>query len=156
MAKSKASVKVLIRTSLLDGSSLQSLVEKGAGAIETAHLRLISEDQRKRISDSLNLDEALKKEHPDSNRWDYIVSVNDPGKLIGIEPHTAKDSEASVIIRKKTHAAETLRLHLKDGKCISEWYWVTEGKSSFSKMDKTRRSLDQHGIKFKGRMITEL
>ena len=92
-------------------------------------------------------------EHPGANRWDYIVSIPDSQEFAGIEPHSAKDSEVSVVIRKKQHATEYLRSHLQDGYRITKWFWVTRGTVSFSKMDPARRRLDENGIKFVGHLL---
>jgi predicted PhzF superfamily epimerase YddE/YHI9 len=151
MARSKH-----LRAALLETSRLHDLVRTGMAAFARADLGLIAEDQRIRIGDSLDLDAASRVEHPDTNRWDYIVSIPDREELIGIEPHTAKDAEISVVIAKKKHAAQYLRNHLKNGCRIARWFWVSHGTVGFSKMDRARRRLDQNGIKFAGRLLRTL
>jgi hypothetical protein len=125
------------------------------GGFTNVDVKLIAEDQRSRIGDSLNLDAATKDEHPEANRWDYIVSIPDLSECAGIEPHSAKDSEISVVIAKKKHATEYLRDHLQNGHRITRWFWVTRGTVSFSKMDRARRRLDQNGIAFVGRSLRD-
>lgn len=132
---------------------MRDIVQVGMAAFANADVRLIAEDQRTRIGDSLDLDAASKDEDPESNRWDYIVSIPDLAEFIGIEPHSAKDSEISVVIAKRKHATEYLRNHLEDGYRIIRWFWVSHGTVSFSKMDRARRRLDQNGIAFAGRML---
>ena len=97
-----------IKGALNETSRLRPLVKVGIGAFSTRDVKLIAEDQRPRIGDSLDLDAASKDEHPEANRWDYIVSIPDLQLFAGIEPHSEKDSEVSVVIRKKQHATEYL------------------------------------------------
>ena len=145
--------KTHLKTALKEYSRLRDIVQVGMAAFANADVRLIAEDQRTRIGDSLDLDAASKDEDPESNRWDYIVSIPDLAEFIGIEPHSAKDSEISVVIAKRKHATEYLRNHLEDGYRIIRWFWVSHGTVSFSKMDRARRRLDQNGIAFAGRML---
>jgi hypothetical protein len=148
--------KTHLKEALTGQSRLRDLVHAGIGAFSTVDFKLIAQDQRPRIGDSLDLDAASKDEHPEANRWDYIVSIPDLEELAGIEPHSAKDSEISVVVSKKKHAIEYLRDHLQDGYRITRWYWVCHGTVSFSKMDRARRRLDQNGIQFVGRLLRSL
>jgi hypothetical protein len=117
---------------------------------------LIAPAERPKIGDSLNLDDALLREFPNANRWDYVFSVPAVGKLIALEPHTAKDSEISVVIAKKEHAAWQLREHLLPRFGISRWLWVSHRRNSFSRMERARRRLDQAGIEYLGRSVDQL
>ena len=143
----------LLREALHEKSRLRDLVRSGIEAFLTIDVKLIAEDQRSRIGDSLDLDAATKNEHSKANRWDYIVSIPDLNELAGIEPHSAKDSEICVVISKKKHATAYLRNHILKGYRINKWLWVSHSTVSFSKMDRARRRLDQNGIAFMGRMI---
>jgi hypothetical protein len=126
------------------------------GAFTKGDRSLIVIGERKRIGDSLDLDEALRLSFPNTNRWDYVFSVPDATKLIALEPHTAKDSEIGVLIDKKRHAAAQLRLHLQPQHGISEWWWVSHGKTAFSRTEQARRRLAQEGIKYLGRSVLSL
>ncbi len=145
-----------LKAALNEKSRLRNLVQPGMAAFANVDLKLIAKEQRTRIGDSLDLDAAAKDEHPESNRWDYIVSIPDLKELIGIEPHSAKDSEISVVIAKRRHATQYLRNHLQGGYRVTRWFWVSHGTVSFSKMDRARRRLDQNGIAFAGRMLRNL
>lgn len=117
---------------------------------------LIAEPERVKIGDSLNLDAALRAEFPNANRWDYIFSVVDGGRLLALEPHHATDSEISVVIAKKTHAVQQLRRHLHPQYAISDWLWVSHGRTAFSKMERATRRLAQAGIRYVGRSLADL
>ncbi len=142
-----------LKDALNETSPLRDLVQARMGAFTRGHTKLIALEQRPKIGDSLDLDSASRDEHPQANRWDYIVSIPDSQFLAGIEPHSAKDLEVSVVIRKKEHAEQYLRNHLRNGYRIKKWFWVTDGPVSFSRMDRARRRLDQKGIRFVGRVL---
>jgi hypothetical protein len=145
--------RAYLKAALNEASHLRDLVQTGMAAFAGVDVKLIAEDQRSRIGDSLDLDAAAKDEYPETNRWDYIVSMPDLDEIVGIEPHSAKDSEISVVIAKKKHATEYLRSHLQHGYRVTKWFWVSHGNVSFSRMDRARRRLDQNGIEFAGRML---
>jgi hypothetical protein len=121
-----------------------------------AHAGLIAEAERRRVGDSLDLDEATKYEFPEANRWDYILSVPVYRHIVGVEPHPANDSEIDVVIAKKHHAVNYLRAHLTPGHRVAKWFWVTSGSTRFGRMERARRRLDQHGIAFAGRTLRSL
>lgn len=145
-----------MRDALLDRSALVALLRDGVGALLSADARLIAESERSKIGDSLDLDAASRDEYPNHHRWDYVLSVSSTGKLIGLEPHSGKDSEISVVIAKKQHAVTYLRAHLRQGHHVTQWYWVSHGAVTFSRMDAARRRLDQAGITFVGRSLIAL
>lgn len=140
---------------LVTESTLRSWVHAGTGALLSEHKKTIAEPERQRVGDSLDLDEATKAEFPQANRWDYILSLPDVSKLVGVEPHSSTDSDISVVIKKRKHAVTYLAGHLPPGKRISNWFWVTSAVK-FSKMEKARKILDQNGITFCGKFIKSL
>jgi hypothetical protein len=152
----KAKPRLLLRSALVQNSSLIPSVQNGMGAFLRRDRRLITEGERAKIGDSLDLDAALEAAFPNANRWDYIFSVADAGKLLALEPHHATDSEISVVIAKKTHAAQELRGHLHAQHKVSEWLWVSHGRTSFSKMERATRRLAQAGIRYVGRSLADL
>jgi len=58
-----------------------------------------------------------------------------------------------VVIAKKAEAVALLRDHLVPGQRIASWIWVAGGPIGFSRMERARRRLDQHGIEFAGHMV---
>lgn len=152
----KAAQRFLLKSALVPDSVLAPAVQDGMRAFLARDRGLIALDQRARIGDSLNLDEALREAFPNANRWDYIFSVADAGKLLALEPHHATDSEISVIIAKKKHAAAQLRLHLHPRHRVAEWLWVSHGRTAFSRMERATRRLAQEGIRYVGRSLGDL
>lgn len=148
--------KVLLASVLVPKSPLRQHVRPGTGALKRTDVTLIAEPERARIGDSVDLDEATRVESPQENRWDYIVSVPDSEALIAIEPHGAKESEVSVVIAKKRHAMSYLATQLPPKHRVKRWLWVSHGKVGFSRLDRARRQLNQHGIEFVGRAVRSL
>jgi hypothetical protein len=152
----KTSARLLLRSALVQNSTLAPAVQNGMGAFLPRDKVLIAALERQKIGDSLDLDGALAAAFPNANRWDYIFSVAAAGKLLALEPHHATDSEISVVIAKKTHAAQQLRPHLRPQHKVSEWLWVSHGRTSFSKMERATRRLAQAGIRYVGRSLGDL
>lgn len=146
----------LLKTALQPTSSLLPAVMNGMDAFLARDRSLIAVSERQKIGDSLDLDEALRKDFPNANRWDYVFSVPGASKLIALEPHTAKDSEISVLIAKKKHAAAQLRRHLQPKYGVSAWFWVSHRRTSFSRMEQATRRLAQEGIAYLGRSVDRL
>jgi hypothetical protein len=145
-----------LRTALRDGCRLRPSVRNGLGALVQAEIRLIAVDQRPRVEDSLDLDEATREEHPNDHRWDYLLSIRGTHDLVGVEPHSPRDAEIRVVIAKKRNAVDYLRGHLAPNRRVDRWYWVSRGPVLFSATERARRLLDQHGIAFVGRMLRDL
>ncbi len=137
-------------------SWLRTQVEAGLGAVSSKDAKLIAASERARVGDSVDLDQATMKQHPEMNRWDYLLSVPDVSQIVGMEPHAARDREIDVVIRKKQVAAVFLREHLRAGQRVTRWIWVTRSHVGFSRMDSARRRLAQHGIEFAGRELKSL
>lgn len=154
--KAKASRKFLLLDVLTEGSTLRPSIQVGMNAFLNTDKQLIAVGERARIGDSLDLDSTLRPAFPNAHRWDYIFSVSDTKRILALEPHSANDSEISVVIAKKRNAADYLRAHLLPKHWVSEWLWVSHGKSSFSKTEKATRALASAGIRYVGRFVVTL
>lgn len=144
-----------VAMALRSGSSIATAVLTGMTALGKSDRKLIHESIRPEIGDGINLDEATRIAFPNQNRWDYVLSVPNRKLLIGVEPHSANDGELSVVIKKRNNAVDFLADQLKPGERVARWYWVTRGKVNFSNTEKARRALDQNGIRFVGRMLSD-
>lgn len=151
--KRKTKMHTPIRVALVPPSSLQSHVHDGLGAIETRHRRYIEGSLRTDFADSLDLDGAMRSGHDQESRWDYLLGYAPTTKVVGLEPHSAREGEISIVIAKRRAASDQLRLHLKAGARIEAWLWVASGRVYFADTEKTRRRLDQNGIRFVGARV---
>ena len=147
---------VSIATALMERSEFRGAVRPNTGALRRQDISLIAEQERPKVGDSLDLDEATRRAYPNDNRWDYLLSVPASARIVGMEPHTAKDAEIAVVIKKKATAVAVLRSHLRPRAAIDDWLWVASGPVGFSRMERARRRLDQSGITFVGRLLRSL
>lgn len=147
---------VMLTSVLLQTSFLLTYVKAGLRAVHRTDRALFSDHAGRSVGDSLDLDEAARSVDPEENRWDYLLSVPSAGKIVALEPHSAKTSEVKVVIRKKQWALMFLRGHLPEGTTVSRWLWVSHGRASFSPIEKVRRRLNQAGIEFSGRNVRAL
>lgn len=142
-----------IRAAVLRASRLTFLVRDGLQALKAADRRLIDESIKTRLHDSLDIDAAFAETHSNENRWDYLIGDTVPERLIGLEPHSAKSDEVSTVIRKKRRALEQLRQHLKPGKKVWRWFWVSAGAVHFPDTDRVNLQLAQENIQFVGKQL---
>jgi hypothetical protein len=147
------SLNTPIREALRRESALQSSVKDGLNAVKTSHRLYFDESVRASFADSLDSDESLRDGREQEHRWDYLLGHTPTKKVIGVEPHSAENSEVSVVISKLEAARRQLRDHLRDGVVISKWIWVASGQVQFAPMERATFRLTQAGIKFVGRKI---
>ena len=139
-----------IRKGLRGGSFLLPQVRDGIQALETEPRNQIEANFRTEFSESLDMDEAFRPGHESENRWDYLLGHSPTGNLIAVEPHSAKEEEIGVIIKKKRSCLDQLRPHLKEGVNVRDWIWLASGRVHFLSMDRARLRLDKSGITFVG------
>lgn len=144
-----------LRKMLDAGSALRGGVVDGLGAVERAHKGYIDAAIRDEFADSLALDDALRAGHEQENRWDYLLGHRDSGKVVGLEPHSAKSDEVSTVIAKRRMALRQLRGHMKRGARVSAWYWVASGSVDFLPFDKAVLTLANEGITFVGKKLLQ-
>ncbi len=125
----------------------------GLGAVKSAHRDYLDVGIRQDFEDSLDVDAALRLDHEQENRWDYLLGHSPSGEIVAIEPHSAKHDEISTVIRKKAAARDQLKGHLRDGAKVAKWLWVASGKVHFADTEKARIRLDQNGIEFVGTKV---
>ncbi|MCK5795597.1 MAG: hypothetical protein KAI47_00325 [Deltaproteobacteria bacterium] len=142
-----------LRSALRPGSSLRDDVRDGIRALARAHHDYLGEGVRADFADSLDLDEALREDYPEENRWDYLLGHRKSGEVLALEPHAARSDQVATVIAKKEAAREQFSDHLREGAGVSAWLWVASGDVGFPSTGKARRRLDQHGIKFVGRRV---
>jgi len=142
-----------VRLALRDDSALHKGVRDRTGAVKTTHRSHLAENVRESFGDSLDLDAALQQDHPNENRWDYLLGHTPSGQVVGVEPHSAREDEITTVINKRRAALQQLVAHLKPRARVSRWIWVASGKVRFADTEKVRRRLDQNGITFAGARV---
>lgn len=142
-----------VRKALKPESSIQQLVKDGLEALEKEHRHYIETPLREEFGDSIDIDKAFLSGNEQENRWDYLLGHMPSGKVIALEPHSAKQSEIATIIAKRKAARDQLQLHLESHARIAAWLWVASGNVHFADTEKVRRQLDQNGIRFVGKRV---
>lgn len=152
--KKGATRKTPVRVALRQHSALQSSVVDGLGAVEGGHRDYFDVAIRSSFGDSLDLDKAMAPGREQENRWDYLVGHSPSGKVVAVEPHSAKQEEITTVIKKRVAAREQIKEHLRDGVQIEKWLWVASGNVQFANTEKAKLRLDQNGIEFVGKRVT--
>lgn len=142
MTKKKTALSP-IQAILNENSTLLTDLCNGLGAIKRSDLKHIEVSLRKEFADSIDIDSSFREGHEGENRWDYLLGVTETSKVVGLEPHSAKDGETSVVIAKRIAALQQLRGHMKESARVSAWLWVASGDVYFANTEKTRFKLDQ-------------
>lgn len=154
MSRKKASSLSPIRAIIREGCDLVPHVADGTSALKAKDRNTTLEEEVKGdFADSIDLDAALVDSYPQEHRWDYLLGHSESARVIGLEPHSAKNREISVVIDKRRFALEQLKTRLRDGRRVHAWYWVASGKVDFVPLEKASLRLQQAGIAFVGRKL---
>ena len=149
----KRAAKTPLRQALRESSRLLPLVADGLGDVKSCDQGCFDDAIRSTFADSLDLDSAMKLQHSQDPRWDYLLGHAPSGELVAVEPHSAKHDEITTVIRKRTAAREQLQEHMRESARVTKWLWVASGKVHFADTEKVRRLLDQSGIEFVGTRV---
>lgn len=142
-----------VRRALTKDSTLHAHVKDGLAAVKKIDVKRIHADVRNLFDDSIDLDEATRPGHENENRWDYLLGHSPTGKIVALEPHSAKDDQVSVVIRKRQFSMQRLEPQLATGRRVDRWLWVASGDVQLLPLDKRTLHLLQNGIQFVGKMV---
>ena len=142
-----------LRVGIKKNSFLQARVEDGMGAVNDEHRDCFDSSVRALFLDSVDIDKAFQIGHEQENRWDYLLGHSSGKKIVGVEPHSAENSEISTVIRKRAAALRQLQGHLNNGVAVSDWLWVASNRVQFVPLEKATLRLSQNGITFVGRRV---
>ena len=128
----------------------------GLRALRARDRRHIRSDEPDRISGSVDLDSALKKQYPNDRRWDYGVGwrpANGRDEMVyWIEIHPANSAEIDVVLAKLVWLKDWLRReagHLDRMKAA--FVWVSSGKTTLTPNAPQRKKMTLAGLQQKGR-----
>ena len=159
-----------VRKALRADSPLHENVANGLGAVMSAHRDHFDTSVRPEFTDSLDIDEAFKFGREQEHRWDYLVGHAPSGRIVGVEPHSAENSEITTVVMKVRAARATpgsfarrrIRGEMAMG-CFGKGAIRTDGEGEVyigakwypvAPMEKARFTLAQNGIQFVGRRVT--
>ncbi|MDP2983099.1 MAG: hypothetical protein Q8O92_07205 [Candidatus Latescibacter sp.] len=124
-------------------------------ALSKAHKNSIIVNNSKRVTGSVNIDDALKSVYPNDNRWDYAIGYyinNQDDKVFFVEFHKANVDEVSRVLQKKKWLMSWIRGKPLDDLNHRIFVWVSSGGIKISANSPQRRILNTHGIQLVRRL----
>ena len=114
-------------------------------------------DTRK-ITGSVDVDTAYKKVDPYGNRWDFGIAYQHTNRqaevVYWVEPHTASDSQVSVVIKKAQWLLHWLK---NDGVLLKSFeyniVWVSSGATAFTDSSTQKKRMAQAGLQYVGNKL---
>ncbi|HEY5328188.1 MAG TPA: hypothetical protein VIJ27_14390 [Mucilaginibacter sp.] len=97
---------------------------------------------------SVDIDECVKSEYPNANRWDYCFGYNN--KAYFVEVHSANTSEVSTMLNKLQWLKDWLNSsapELNKIKANPPYYWVMSGKYDILPNSPQAKRIAQAGLK---------
>lgn len=115
-------------------AGLKGAYRPGLRALRHADRNKIKCSNQRRLSGSVNLDEALAASRPNDPRWDYGIGVRHgkrPERVVWVEVHPAASSNVKEVLSKLTWLKQWLvesapQLH----DMPADFVWIASGKVS--------------------------
>jgi len=127
--------------------------EKGLKALTKQYKNKLSCSEARKLTGSVNLEEALQHKFPEAPLWDYGIGVKrgDGEKAIWLEFHPASSHHIEGILNKLKWLKRWLAKNAPELKNMtSDYVWVATGSVSFQKHSKQRKKLASKGVTFAG------
>lgn len=128
--------------------ALVTVIKPGKQALTKPHRKLVLEEKRS-VTDSLDLDSDGPTSLPGEKRWDYVLGLSD-GTIEAVEPHPAETRAVDDLIAKKAWAARVL---LQAGARVERWHWVVTGAIGFARGSRHEKLLAAHGLAMPVRVV---
>lgn len=124
----------------------------GLQAVKGSERKMISPEDTKKLSGSVDIDSALKAHNPNEARWDYTIGYED--KAYFVEVHPANTSEVDTVIKKVEWLKDWLNKKASKLKSIGQppYYWIPSGSYSILKGSPQEKKLSQNGIKIQSNL----
>ena len=140
------------RTAVGKIKALAGCSQKGLQALKKSDRVRVKPKNTRELRGSVNLDECLKKAHPQASRWDYAIgyAANEGEKVYYVEVHPAATSNVAEVICKHKWLVQWLKAEAGElDRLPREFWWVATNSvdKRITKRSKYKRSLSQHGIK---------
>ena len=130
----------------------------GKQALEKRHRSLVTCEDTRRLTGSIDLDAALTRGRPNDNRWDYGLGykpANGREQAVWVEVHSATTSEVSTVIRKLRWLKDWLeevdqlrKLTHRTGADI-RYVWIASGKIAIPPISPQAKRLNQSGMRLR-------
>jgi hypothetical protein len=138
-------------------AGLEQALREGLRALRAQDRPHIDAEDTRRLRGSVDVDAALRKQHPNANRWDFAIGYEhvDRNEVVyWVEIHPASDAHINTVIAK----AQWLLRWLKNGSNAlanfeREIIWVSSGNTSLTPSAPQRKRMAQAGLVQRGRML---
>jgi len=124
-------------------------LQKGLKALSGAHRNNVESANPRRVTGSVNIDDALKAVYPNANRWDYAIGYyinNQEDKVFFVEFHKAIVDEVSRVIKKKQWLENWIRGKPLDNLLKRKFVWISTGAIKIPQNSSSRRILNKNGL----------
>ena len=142
------------QTAINDTSLLKDHLKNGLQALGSNSSKVKPSNTRK-CEGSVNIDDAVERKFPSSNRWDYAVGYN--SKTYFIEVHPADTSEVKTVLEKLTWLKTFLIENTPElNKEPKSFHWIASGGVHILPNSPQARKLALSGISQPVRQFTLL
>jgi hypothetical protein len=142
------------QTAINDTPLLKDHLKNGLQALGSSSSKVKPNDTRK-CEGSVNIDNAVERKFPSSNRWDYAVGYN--SKTYFIEVHPADTSEVKTVLEKLTWLKTFLIENTPElNKEPKSFHWIASGGVHILPNSPQARKLALSGISQPVRQFTLL
>jgi hypothetical protein len=137
------------RTAVNCTDEIAPCFQNGLNALSSAHRNSITTTNPRRITGSVNIDNALQTAYPNANRWDYAIGYyisHQDDKVFFVEFHKAIVDEVSRVLKKKQWLENWMRGKPLDNLQQRRFVWVSTGGIKIPPNSPSRRILNKHGL----------
>ena len=131
----------------------------GKQAMENKHRHLVTCQDSKRLTGSIDLDKALEKHRPNDNRWDYGLGykpANGGEQAIWVEVHSATTREVSKVLSKLQWLKDWLNEDAEQLRRLSDradgnirYVWIASSGVKIQRHSRQRKQLALSGLRLK-------
>lgn len=131
----------------LAASGYLTKYKTGIGGIKTEHHKMIKLNDSHSAIGSMDIDSACKESHPNSARWDYLITIHkiNGENLAFIEVHGATPKEVDTMIKKKKWL-ETWLNEIGLIKFPKAFIWIASGKMAITPHSRYSKNLAKWGL----------
>jgi hypothetical protein len=151
------------RDAVLGTACIQTAWRPGIQALLNIDKQRVAAQDNQRLRGSVNLDQALKNQHPNDPIWDYGIGhqpsnlerKNKEEVIYWLEVHPATEGEVGAVLKKLDWLKKWLQEDAPALKAMRRAFvWVSSGKTAFTARSPQAKRLAQNGLLQCGRVLT--
>jgi hypothetical protein len=127
----------------------------GLRALRTVDRERVSCRDGRRLTGSINLEEAVRASHPSAKRWDYGIGIKaKTNHVVWVEVHPASSKHIQDVIGKLSWLREWLKTEAPALRRLPPIFvWVASGRVAIPPTSAQRRTVAKAGIHFAGEWV---